>query len=117
MPTVSIAKGKGYSKHNDRSLEPKDKEKQSWNKELSCLNIVYKNEPVRQEYEKIFGVALDKYNQKQVEKGRPDRQIKNYYEKISRSKQEKTCYELIVQIGSQDDKFNDQYPEIQKALD
>lgn len=24
---------------------------------------------------------------------------------------------MIVQIGSQDDKFNDQYPEIQKALD
>lgn len=34
---------------------------------------------------------------------RKDRQIKSYYEKIFRSKQEKLFYEVIVQIGNKDD--------------
>ena len=43
---------------------------------------------------------MDEYNAKQKRK---DRQIKSYYEKISRSKQEKLFYEVIVQIGNKDD--------------
>lgn len=117
MPTISIAKGKGYARHNDRSIQNKSLEERSWNPELSDRNIVYKNESVKQEYEKVFGQALDEYNQKQIDKGRPDRQIKNYYEKISRSKQEKTSYELIVQIGSIEDKNWLDYDKIQLALD
>ena len=117
MPTVSIAKGKGYTRHNDRSLDPKDPEKKSWDPCLSDQNIIYKNESVRDAYDRIFGSALEEYNQAQIKKGRPDRQIKNYYDKISRSKQEKTCYELIIQIGSIEDKKNPyQYTKIQAAL-
>lgn len=117
MPTVSIAKGKGYTRHNDRSLDPKDPEKKSWDPRLSVQNIIYKNESVRDAYDRIFGSALEEYNQAQIKKGRPDRQIKNYYDKISRSKQEKTCYELIIQIGSIEDKKNSyQYTKIQAAL-
>ena len=52
------------------------------------------------EYHKLFDKALDEYNAKQKRK---DRQIKSYYEKISRSKQEKLFYEVIVQIGNKDD--------------
>lgn len=104
MPTVSIAKGRGYARHNDRSLDSKNPEQKSWDTDLSNQNIIYKNEPVRDAYERIFGDALEKYNRSQIEKGRSDRQIKNYYDKISRSKQEKTCYELIIQIGSIEDK-------------
>ena len=118
MPTVSIAKGKGYARHNDRSIKNKSSDERSWNPELSAQNIIYKNEPIRSEYDKVFGEALEKYNQQQIEKGRPDRQIKNYYEKISRSKQEKTSYELIIQIGSMKDKQNpNEYERIQAALD
>ena len=118
MPTVSISKGKGYARHNDRSLDPKDPEKRSWDPNLSDQNIVYKNESIRDAYDRIFGHALKEYNQAQIKKGRADRQIKNYYEKISRSKQEKTCYELIIQIGSMDDKTDpNKYSKIQKALD
>lgn len=43
---------------------------------------------------------MDEYNAKQKRK---DRQINSYYEKISRSKQEKLFYEVIVQIGNKDD--------------
>lgn len=52
------------------------------------------------EYHKLFDKALDEYNAKQKRK---DRQIKSYYEKIFRSKQEKLFYEVIVQIGNKDD--------------
>ena len=118
MPTVSIAKGKGYTRHNDRSLDPKDPDKKSWDSELSQQNIIYRNEPIQGAYNQIFGHALEEYNQSQIEKGRADRQIKNYYDKISRSKQEKTCYELVIQIGSMEDKANlEKYEAIQKALD
>ena len=48
----------------------------------------------------MFDKALDEYNAKQKRK---NRQIKSYYEKISRSKQEKLFYEVIVQIGNRDD--------------
>jgi len=48
----------------------------------------------------LFDKALKEYNAKQKRK---DRQIKSYYDKISRSKQEKLFYEVIVQIGNKDD--------------
>ena len=51
-------------------------------------------------YHKLFDKALKEYNAKQKRK---DRQIKSYYDKISRSKQEKLFYEVIVQIGNRDD--------------
>ena len=47
-----------------------------------------------------FDKALKENNAKQKRK---DRQIKSYYDKISRSKQEKLFYEVIVQIGNRDD--------------
>ena len=119
MPTASIAKGKGYARHNDRSLDPKDPEKVTWDRELSDQNIIYKNEPIREAYDKIFGDSIKSYNESQIEKGHAERQIKSYYDKISRSKQEHTCYEIIVQIGSIKDKQGDPttYEAIQKALD
>lgn len=118
MPTVSIAKGRGYARHNDRSLDSKDQEKKSWDPRLSNQNITYKNESIRNAYDRIFGGALNEYNQSQIKKGRADRQIKDYYEKINRSKQEKACYEFIIQIGSIEDKQNlQQYARIQAALD
>ena len=45
----------------------------------------------------MFDKAIKEYNAKQK---RNDRQIKSYYDKISRSKQEKLFYEVIVQIGN-----------------
>ena len=118
VPTASISKGKGYARHNDRSIDNKSIEERSWDSELSDKNIIYINKSLKDEYEKVFCKSLKKYNQQQIDKGRPDRQIKNYYEKISRSKQEKTSYELIIQIGSMDDKENPYtYSRIQAALD
>lgn len=112
MTTVSIVKGTGYARHNDRSLKNRTNSR-SWNPELSSLNTVYENRDVRTVYHELFDEALEHYNAKQK---RSDRQIKDYYEHISRSKQEKPVYELIVQIGSIEDKHSEQYGAIQKAL-
>lgn len=58
-------------------------------------NITLIHEDIKQAYHKLFDKALKEYNAKQKRK---DRQIKSYYDKISRSKQEKLFYEVIVQI-------------------
>ena len=63
-------------------------------------NITLVHEDLKTVYHKLFDDSLKKYNAKQKRK---DRQIKNYYDKISRSKQEKLFYEVIVQIGNRDD--------------
>ena len=63
-------------------------------------NIILIHEDIKQAYHKLFDEALKEYNAKQKRK---DRQIKSYYDKISRSKQEKLFYEVIVQIGNRDD--------------
>ncbi len=114
MPTVTIAKGKGYARHNDRTLQNKSIEKRTWDSNLSYRNIIYKNESLETAYEEIFGTALAKYNQKQK---RSDRKIKNYLEHIKRSKQEKPVYEFIIQIGNLDDKKSTDFHLIQKCLD
>ena len=66
MPTVTIAKGRGYARHNDRTLSSRSKEK-SWDANLSNRNIVYVNRNLEDTYNEIFGDALEEYNQKQIE--------------------------------------------------
>ena len=57
-------------------------------------------EDIQTVYHQLFDKALEEYNAKQKRK---DRRIKNYYEHINRSKQEKPFYELIFQIGNTED--------------
>ena len=63
-------------------------------------NIDYCNENIKKVYHQLFGEALKRYNDKQT---RADRKIKNYYEKICNSKQEKPFHEIILQIGNKED--------------
>lgn len=93
--TISFMNGKGSIGHNTRSFIA-DNVDASRTKN----NITLIHEDIKLVYYKLFDKALDKYNAKQKRK---DRQIKSYYEKISRSKQEKLFYEVIVQIGNKDD--------------
>ena len=115
MPTVSIAKGRGYLSHNDRTI--KQVNSRSWNPELSSQNIVYVNEPIQNVYHELFDSALDKYNAKIKQSKNPQRVIKDYYEHISRSKQEKPFYEFIVAFGNVNDKNTEIYPVLQQCLD
>lgn len=114
MPTVSIAKGRGYLNHNDRSINRVSEK--SWDPELSRNNIICRNIPIQDAYEQLFGKALSEYNQRQIDVNHPERQIKNYYEHISRSKQEKPFYEFVVAFGSMEDKDTDIYPALQRCL-
>lgn len=93
--TISFMNGKGSIGHNTRSFIA-DNVDASRTKN----NITLIHEDIKQVYHKLFDKALDEYNAKQKRK---DRQNKSYYEKISRSKQEKLFYEVIVQIGNKDD--------------
>ena len=93
--TISFMNGKGSIGHSTRSFIA-DNVDASRTKN----NITLIHEDIKQVYHKLFDKALDEYNAKQKRK---DKQIKSYYEKISRSKQEKLFYEVIVQIGNKDD--------------
>lgn len=115
MPTASIAKGRGYLNHNDRTI--KQVNSRSWNPELSNQNIVYVNESIQNVYHELFGPALEKYNAKIKQSKNPQRVIKDYYEHISRSKQEKPFYEFIVAFGNVNDKNTEIYPVLQQCLD
>ena len=115
MPTASIVKGRGYLNHNDRTI--KQVNSRSWKPELSNQNIVYVNEPIQNVYHELFDSALDKYNAKIKQSKNPQRVIKDYYEHISRSKQEKPFYEFIVAFGNVNDKNTEIYPVLQQCLD
>lgn len=115
MPTVSIAKGRGYLNHNDRSIDRVSEK--SWDPELSRKNVICRNIPIEDAYEQLFGKALNEYNQRQIDVNHPERQIKNYYDHISRSKQEKPFYEFVVAFGNMNDKNTDIYPVLQRCLD
>lgn len=115
MPTVSIAKGRGHLNHNDRSIDRVSEK--SWDPELSRKNVICRNIPIEDAYEQLFGKALNEYNQRQIDVNHPERQIKNYYEHISRSKQEKPFYEFVVAFGNMNDKDTEIYPVLQRCLD
>ena len=93
--TISFMNGEGSLGHNTRAFIASNVDA-----DRTKDNITLVNENLKQVYHKLYDDSLKKYNAKQKRK---DRQIKDYYEKISRSKQEKLFYEVIVQIGNRDD--------------
>lgn len=56
----------------------------------------------REEYKKVFGQALQEYNQSQIEKGHSERQIKDYYTHIKNDKKKHEEYEAIYGIYGDD---------------
>ena len=89
--TISAMVGKGSVNHNSRKFKAGNVYG-----ERSHLNIDYCNEPIKKIYHELFDEALERYNAKQI---RSDRKIKDYYEKIRSSKQEKPFHEIILQVG------------------
>lgn len=112
---MSIAKGRGYLNHNDRSIDRVSEK--SWDPESSRKNVIFRNIHIQDAYNQIFGKALSEYNQRQIDVNHPERQIKNYYDHISRSKQEKPFYEFVVAFGNMNDKDTEIYPVLQRCLD
>lgn len=93
--TISAMVGKGSVNHNSRKFKAENVDPSR-----THLNIDYCNENIKKVYHQLFDEALERYNDKQT---RADRKIKNYYEKICNSKQEKPFHEIILQIGNKED--------------
>lgn len=89
--TISAMVGKGSVNHNSRKFRAENVDGIR-----THLNIDYCNENIKTVYHELFDEALERYNAKQI---RSDRKIKDYYEKIRSSKQEKPFHEIILQVG------------------
>ena len=90
--SVSFCKGKGSLAHNNREFFTNNVDQSR-----TPLNIVYKQEPIAEAYEKLFGEEVRRYN----EGKKPSRQIPDYMEHIRKSKNgEKLFYENVVQVGT-----------------
>lgn len=63
-------------------------------------NITIIKENIEGVYHELFDKALSEYNDK---KTRKDRIIKDYYDHIRHSRQERDFHEVIFQIGNMDD--------------
>ena len=64
-------------------------------------------------YRKEFGDAIKQYNSKQT---RADRQIADYFNHVSKLKNQQVAVELIIQVGSKDDWENLSLKDRQKTL-
>lgn len=80
-------------------------------------NLILANESIEHAYERLFGEATEVYNARQVSKGRPDRQIEDYYAHVrdayradrakvghskSRSGRPAPAIEYVVQLGNRE---------------
>lgn len=93
--TISGQIGKGSIGHNNRWFIADNVDRTRTGE-----NITLVRENIRTVYQELFGEALDAYNAKQKRK---DRQIRDYYDHIAHSRQEKPFYEVLFQIGNRDD--------------
>lgn len=80
-------------------------------------NLILACESIEHAYERLFGEATETYNARQVSKGRPDRQIEDYYAHVrdayradrakvghskSRSGRPAPAIEYVVQLGNRE---------------
>ena len=80
-------------------------------------NLILASESIEHAYERLFGEATEAYNARQVSKGRPDRQIEDYYAHVrdayradrakvghskSRSGRPAPAIEYVVQLGNRE---------------
>ena len=93
--TISGQIGKGSVGHNNRKFIADNVDRTRIDQ-----NIILIRENIHDVYMELFGDALAAYNAKQKRK---DRQIRDYYDHISHSRQEKPFYEVLFQIGNRDD--------------
>lgn len=93
--TISGRIDKGSIGHNNRKFIAPNVDKSRTHE-----NKILVREDIQKIYHELFDNALEEYNAKQKRK---DRRIKNYYEHINHSKQEKPFYEVLFQIGNTED--------------
>lgn len=111
MGRISMPQGKGSLMHNRREYEKYGLEiPYNIDPTRTHLNVILADKDIREAYKEIFGESLRRYNKKQ---SREDRKIKDYYEKIKKSKNgEKLFYEDVIQWGKMED--FEEHPELRE---
>ncbi|OZT78716.1 hypothetical protein CHL76_16560, partial [Marinococcus halophilus] len=99
-------------KHNNREFTERGKERNDHiDFSKSDRNVYLVKNDLRELYEREFGAAKDRYNDKQQ---RRDRKIDDYYKHVQQGKKTRPQQEMIVQIGEQD-QFQDNEPNREMA--
>lgn len=107
--TISTHNGsQAHREHNVRNEKVVSKEDHI--KQDGAYEI-WKDEKPREAYEKLFGKAVARYNEKQT---REDRKIKNYYADICKDAKKHPVYEMIIGVYPQDGEKLDQ--DVQKKI-
>lgn len=111
--TLSFVKGKGYLNHNERKIL-----RSNIDENRMKDNIYFRSESVEQAYERIFGQAIEKYNEKQTRKDRK-KTVEGYLQSIQegqdKKNSEKVFYEIIVMLGDKETAGIKNNPEMAKA--
>lgn len=100
MPSISITKGHGNVKHNDRTHS---RYAPNIDQSRTELNQTLVQRDIKQLYHEEFDLAVGLYNLKQK---RADRRIDDYYRKIVHDKKTKAFHELVIQVGNKDDNLD-----------
>ena len=92
--TISTHNGSAVAReHNIRNRKVTDKEGHI---DPHGKHEIWIDEKPKEAYERLFGQAVEKYNDKQK---RADRKIKDYYQQICGDKKKHPVYEMIISVG------------------
>ena len=101
--TISTHNGSAVAReHNIRN--PKVVSKEAHIKPNGKFEIWHDEKP-RDAYNRLFGQALEEYNNKQK---RSDRKIKDYYNHICNDKMKHPVYEMIIAVGNRDNTVDEE---------
>ena len=101
--TISTHNGSAVAReHNIRN--PKVVSKEAHIKPNGKFEIWHDEKP-RDAYNRLFGQALEEYNNKQK---RSDRKIRDYYNHICNDKMKHPVYEMIIAVGSRDNTVDEE---------
>ena len=96
--TVSLVKGEGALRHNNRDYTDENRPDHI-DPDRASLNYTIKKESLEDAYEYRFGEAVRKYDEGQSRSDRKYGSSKAYLQKVERSKQQEPFYEVILQFG------------------
>lgn len=113
--SMSVSGGAVNARHD---LDPEYRSRlQNVDRTKTKDNLILASESIEHAYERLFGEATETYNARQVSKGRPDRQIEDYYAHVrdayradlakvghskSRSGRPAPAVEYVVQLGNRE---------------
>lgn len=113
--SMSVSGGAVNARHD---LDPEYRARlQNVDRTKTKDNLILASESIEHAYERLFGEATETYNARQVYKGRPDRQIEDYYAHVrdayradrakvghskSRSGRPAPAVEYVVQLGNRE---------------